>query len=400
MTKPVYLDNHSTTQVDPRVVQAMLPYFTQHFGNAASKQHLFGWNAEAAVEKARHDVASLINASSEEIVFTSGATESINLTIKGVADEYRSRGNHIITVATEHSAVLDSVRKLERQGFDITILPVDNRGMVDSQTVKAAIRTDTILVSVMMANNEIGTIAPLKEIAACCKAQDVLFHTDATQAVGRIPVDVCILGVDLLSFSAHKMYGPKGVGALFVRLSKPSIRLATQLDGGGHERGLRSGTLNVPGIVGFGKACDLAGMEMKEEAIRVASLRNQLRDGLSDRVGDVWFNGHPEQTLPGNLNVIFSGVRADKLMMCVKDIAVSTGSACSSGSPEPSHVLLAIGVEKQDAGSSIRFGVGRFTTSEEIEYTIEQFGEAVRLERERTLNSYHYQPGKTLHETN
>lgn len=383
MKLPVYLDNHSTTQVDPRVVDAMLPFFTEHFGNAASRQHQFGWDAEAAVENARKQISTLLGATNEEIVFTSGATESINLALKGVAESYASKGRHIITAATEHKAVLDSCKRLEKYGFTVTYLPVDRYGLVSAADIDKAITSDTIIVSIMMANNEIGTIAAISEIGAVCKSRNVLFHTDATQAVGKIPVDVRALNVDLVSFSAHKMYGPKGIGALYVRSTRPAYRLSSQIDGGGHEHGLRSGTLNVPSIVGFGKACEIARTEMDEEADRLRKLRDHLVGGLTSTLENIWVNGHPEQRLPQNANVTFAGVRSDRLLMEMKNIAVSTGSACSSTSSEPSHVLAAIGLSKNDAMSSIRFGLGRFTTSEEIDYTIERAVETVKKEREK-----------------
>jgi len=378
---PIYLDNHSTTQADPRVVGAMLPYFGQHYGNASSKHHQFGWTAEAAVEKARKQIAALIGAHPGEIIFTSGATESINLALKGAAEAYRSRGTHIITAATEHKAVLDTCKRLMERGFSVTILDVDRFGLVSLNDVRRSITRETILVSIMMANNEIGTIAPVAEIGAICREHDILFHTDAAQAVGKIPIDVRGLSIDLMSFSAHKLYGPKGIGALFVRTVTPRVQLVQQMDGGGHERGLRSGTLNVPAIVGFGAAAEICLREMVGESQRLSSLRDRLVDGITGGLSDVWVNGHPTDRLPNNANITFAGLQADRLIMDMKDIAVSTGSACSSAVPEPSHVLKATGLEDADVHSSIRFGLGRFTTDEEIEYAIRKVVETVRFVR-------------------
>ncbi len=381
---PIYLDNHSTTSVDPRVVEAMLPYFTENYGNAASKHHEFGWKAEAAVENARSQIARLIGAESKEIVFTSGATESINLALKGIAEANASRGNHVITAATEHKAVLDICRRLEKSGFSVTYLPVDRTGLTDPNEVKQAITGKTILVTIMMANNEIGTIAPIAEIGAICREAGVAFHTDATQAVGKIPVSVASLNVDLMSFSGHKMYGPKGIGALYIRTTRPRTNLISQIDGGGHERGWRSGTLNVPAIVGFGKAAAIGQEEMPVEMGRVSILRDMLEAGITSQLNSTTVNGHATQRLPNNSNITFSGIKADRLIMDMKDIAVSTGSACSSASPEPSHVLRATGLRDEDVLSSIRFGLGRFTTAEEIEYTIKKVVETVRTIRERS----------------
>ncbi|MFN0157914.1 MAG: cysteine desulfurase family protein [Bacteroidota bacterium] len=383
MKLPIYLDNHSTTRVDPRVVEAMLPYFTEDYGNAASKQHSFGWKAKAAVDNARKQIAALVNGQPEEVIFTSGATESINLAIKGIAEAYASKGRHVITAATEHKAVLDVCATLERHGFTVTRLPVDKSGLIELDDLRRSFTADTVLVSIMMANNEIGTIADVERIGALCREHGVLFHTDATQAVGRIPVDVRKMSIDLMSFSAHKMYGPKGVGALFIRNSSPRLKLIQQIDGGGHEHGLRSGTLNVPGIVGFGFAAELTKKEMAIESLRMFELRNKLVDGLLSELDDVQMNGHPTQRLPHNANITFAGVEADRLMMEMKDIAVSSGSACSSASPEPSHVLSAIGLKREDILSSIRFGLGRFTTIEEIEYTIGRVVETVRAAKEK-----------------
>ncbi len=389
MKRPVYLDNHATTRVDPRVLEAMLPYFGERYGNAASAQHEFGWVAESAVEVARTRVAELIGAVPSEIVFTSGATESINLALKGIAEGYGFRGNHIITAATEHRAVLDSCRRLEQAGYTVTYLPVDADGILAPERVSDAITSDTILVSVMLANNEIGTIAPLADIARVCQDRGVIVHTDATQAAGKIPIDVAGQPVDLLSLSAHKMYGPKGIGALYVRATRPTLRLTPQIDGGGHERGMRSGTLNVPAIVGFGEAARLARAEMAADERRISALRDRLERELRDQLGRVGVNGHPVHRLPNNASLTFEGTRADRVMMDMKDIAVSTGSACSSASPEPSHVLRAIGLRDDRVLATIRFGLGRFTTEEEISYTIGRVVETVRKARARVADRIH-----------
>jgi cysteine desulfurase len=367
MKIPIYLDYHATTPVDPRVLEAMLPYFTHDFGNAASKSHPFGWRAEEAVEAARAEVGKLIGASAKEIVWTSGATESNNLAIKGVAQFYREKGKHLVTCRTEHKAVLDSMHALERQGYEVTFLDVERDGRLDPARLAAALRPDTILVSVMHANNESGVVHPVEEIGRITRAAGVLFHCDAVQSVGKIPFDVESANADLVSLSAHKMYGPKGVGALYVR-RKPRVRLVAQMDGGGHERGFRSGTLNVPGIVGFGKAAELARAERDAEAARVLALRERLRDGLLAQLDLVTVNGSLEHRVPGNLNVSFAYVEGEALMMAIKDVAVSSGSACTSASLEPSYVLRAMGVSEDLAHSSIRFGLGRFTTEEEIDY--------------------------------
>jgi cysteine desulfurase len=375
---PIYLDNHSTTQVDPKVVEAMLPYLTERFGNAASRSHAFGWEAEAAVDEAREQIARLIHASSaKEIIFTSGATESDNLAIKGAAENLRSKGDHIVTCATEHKAVLDTCRALERRGFSVTYLPVDGCGMVDPAGVAAAVRPGTILISIMAANNEIGTVHPIAEIGRIAKEKGILFHCDGAQAVGKIPIDVGRMCIDLLSISGHKVYGPKGVGALYVRSRNPRVKLTPQIDGGGHEGGFRSGTLNVPGIVGLGMACQIAGNESAEEAQRLSRLREKLREGLTSRLDQVYLNGHPSARLPGNLNLSFAQVEGESLMMALKDIAVSSGSACTSASLDPSHVLRALGVKDELAHSSIRFGLGRFNTEEEVDYTIGRVVEEV-----------------------
>jgi cysteine desulfurase len=376
------MDNHATTPCDPRVFEAMAPYFTDVFGNAASRNHEFGWRAEEAVENGRKQIADLIGASSKEIVITSGATESDNLALKGVAEMYYERGDHIITVVTEHKAILDTCKKLEKRGFKVTYLPVGSDGLISPDDVKNAITDKTILVSVMMANNEIGVIQPIAEIGKVCRERGVLFHTDATQAIGKIPFNVNELNVDLASLSAHKIYGPKGVGGLYVRRKNPRVMLVPMLDGGGHERGMRSGTLNVTGIVGLGKASELAKTEMPDENTRVLGLREKLRKGIMDETPDVYVNGHSEHRLPGNLNVSFAYVEGESLLMGINDIAVSSGSACTSASLEPSYVLKALGVGEELAHSSIRFGLGRFNTEEEVDYTIGRVNEAVSRLRE------------------
>jgi cysteine desulfurase len=375
---PIYLDNNATTRVDPRVVEAMLPYFTEKYGNAASRHHVFGQEAETAVEMARGQVADLLGASPREIVFTSGATESNNLAIKGVAAMHRGRGDHVVTVATEHHAVLDPCKRLERAGFRITILPVDPCGRVTAAQVAAVLTDKTILVSVMAANNEIGTLQPVAAIGKLCKDRGVLFHTDAAQFAGKLPLDVESMGIDLLSLSAHKMYGPKGVGALYVRRRDPHVRLEPMFDGGGHERGLRSGTLPVPLIVGFGRACELCRLEMTDEIRRVTALGEKLRAGIMDQLEAVYLNGHPTERLPGNLNLSFAFVRGEALLMGLRNIAVSSGSACTSAQPEPSYVLKALGLDDDLAHASIRFGHGRFNTEEEVDYAA---AETVRVVR-------------------
>ncbi|HXG11033.1 MAG TPA: IscS subfamily cysteine desulfurase [Gemmataceae bacterium] len=379
---PIYLDNHATTRTDPRVLEAMLPYFTEHYGNAASRHHAFGWKAEEAVETAREQVAGLIGATAREIVFTSGATESDNLALKGVAAMYRSKGDHLVTVATEHKAVLDTCKRLERDGFRVTYLPVDRDGLVAPEQVAEAITDRTILVSVMAANNEIGVLQPIAAIGRICKERGVLFHSDAVQAVGKVPIDVEEMGLDLLSLSAHKMYGPKGVGALYVRRAGPRVRLEPILDGGGHERGMRSGTLPVPLIVGLGKACELCRDEMAAEAERLTGLRERLRNGIMKQLDEVTLNGHPTQRLPGNLNLSFAYVEGEALMMGMRDVAVSSGSACTSASIEPSYVLRALGLSDDLARSSIRFGLGRFNTAEEIDYVVREVVRVVKHLRE------------------
>ena len=379
---PIYLDNHATTAVDPRVLAAMLPYFTERFGNAASKSHAFGWEAEAAVDTAREQIAKLIGAAAKEIVITSGATESDNLAIKGVADAYRDKGNHIVTCVTEHKAVLDSCKVLQKHGLQVTYLPVEPDGLIDLGRLRESLTDKTILISIMAANNEIGTINPIKEIGGLAKQKNILFHTDATQAVGKLPIDVDAMGIDLLSLTAHKMYGPKGVGALYVRSTKPRVKLTPMIDGGGHERGLRSGTLNVPGIVGLGKACDISQKEMSAEGERLIGLRERLKVGIIAELDEVYLNGHPVERLPGNLNMSFAYVEGESLLMGLKEIAVSTGSACTSASLEPSYVLKALGVSDELAYSAIRFGLGRFNAPEEIDFTILRVVEEVRRLRE------------------
>ena len=379
---PIYLDNNATTRTDPRVLEVMLPYFTEHYGNAASRQHAFGREAEHAVEQAREQIARLIGARGKEVIFTSGATESDNLALKGVASMYRKKGNHIITVTTEHRAVLDSCKRLERDGFHVTFLPVDRFGHVSVAQIAEALTDKTIVVSVMAANNEIGTLQPIKEIGQLCKEREALFHSDAVQAAGKIPLDVEAMGIDLLSLSAHKIYGPKGVGALYVRARNPRVRLEPLLDGGGHERGLRSGTLPVASIVGFGKACELCQDELPKEAARSAQLRERLRAGIMGQLDHVFLNGHPTARLPGNLNLSFAYVEGEALMMGLKDVAISSGSACTSASLEPSYVLKALGVGDELAHSSIRFGIGRFNTQEEIDYVMAEVVRVVHRLRE------------------
>ena len=386
MKLPIYLDSHATTQLDPRVLEEMLPYLTQHFGNAASRSHSFGWRAEAAVTEARERIAEAIGARAKEIVFTSGATESDDLAVLGAARATREKGEHVITSAIEHPAVLDSCAALESEGFQVTYLPPDRSGKTSAAAIEAALTERTILVSIMAANNEIGTLNPIGEIGQLCKARGVLFHTDAVQAFGKIPLDVNALGVDLMSITAHKLYGPKGAGCLYVRAGNPRVRLVPIFHGGGHERGLRSGTLNVPGIVGLGAATRLALSVMVTEQPRVRALRDHLFAGLSSKLADVTLNGHPADRLAANLNVCFRGVASDALMMQIRDIAVSSGSACTSAAIEPSHVLRAIGLDAERAHSSIRFGLGRFTTREEIDFTIDALVKAVeKLRAERPL---------------
>jgi cysteine desulfurase len=378
MVKPLYLDYHATTPVDPRVLEAMLPYFSEEFGNPASRQHGFGWRAQEAVDKARSEIASLIGASGAEIVFTSGATESNNLAVKGAAQACRDRGDHLITVVTEHKSILDSFKKLERDGWRVTWLGVDGDGFIRLDELRAAITDKTVLVSVMAANNEIGVLQPLAEIGAIVSAAGALLHTDAAQAAGKIPIDVHAMGIDLLSLTGHKYYGPKGSGALFIRRRKPRIPLSCQIDGGGHEQGLRSGTLNVPGIVGLGRAAAICRAEMAAESARLAALRDRLLDGLRAGFDGVRVNGSLTHRLPHNLHVTFDRVEGEALLMALGDLAVSTGSACSSGSQKPSHVLEAIGATGEGAGASIRFGLGRRTTDAEIDFAIDRVTTVVK----------------------
>jgi len=380
---PIYMDYHATTPCDPRVVEAMIPYFTTKFGNAASRNHSFGWEAEEAVDKARNQIAAIINAKSKEIIFTSGATESDNLAIKGVVEFYKEKGNHVITCVTEHKAVLDSCRALERQGkATVTYLPVDKYGMVDPDAVRNAITDKTVLITIMYANNEIGTIHPIREIGKIAKHKGIVFHCDAVQAVGKIQVDVDKDGIDLLSMSGHKIYGPKGVGALYVRSKGPRVRIAPIIDGGGHERGMRSGTLNVTGIIGFGAACEIAQQELPEEAARLTDLRGRLQAGLFERLDEMYLNGHPTERLPGNLNVSFAYVEGESLLMGINDVAVSSGSACTSATLEPSYVIRALGVNEELAHSSIRFGLGRFNTEEEVDYVTNRVTKEVKRLRD------------------
>ena len=394
--KGIYMDNHATTPLDPRVLEAMIPYLTETFGNAASRSHGYGWEAEKAAETGRERIARLINAKAKEIIFTSGATESDNLAIKGVVEFYKDKGNHVITAATEHKAVLDTCKALERKGLAaVTYLPVDKYGLVDPDDVRRAITDRTVLVSIMFANNEIGTINPIGEIGKVTREKGVLFHTDATQGVGKLPLDVEAMNIDLLSMSAHKIYGPKGIGALYVRAKGPRVRVTPIIDGGGHERGFRSGTLNVPGIVGFGKACELCREGMADEAQRLLGLRERLREGLFSQLDDIFLNGHPVHRLPGNLNVSFAYVEGESLLMGLNGsthpiavaeseppIAVSSGSACTSATLEPSYVLKALGVGDDLAHTSIRFGLGRFNTAEEVDYVTNRVVHEVRRLRE------------------
>ncbi|WP_462265187.1 IscS subfamily cysteine desulfurase [Mucilaginibacter sp.] len=381
MNIPVYLDNNATTPMDPRVLEAMIPYFTQKFGNAASRNHHFGWVAEEAIDYAREQVAKLIGANEKEIIFTSGATESDNLAIKGVFEMYKEKGSHIITAVTEHKAVLDTCKHLEKLGARITYLPVQVDGLVDLAQLEAAMTPETILVSIMYGNNEIGVVQPIKEIAAIAHNHGALFMTDATQAVGKIPVDVIADGIDLLALSAHKMYGPKGVGALYVRRKNPRVKVTAQMDGGGHERGMRSGTLNVPGIVGLGKACEIALQDMEADAIRLSALRDKLESSLTV-LEESYVNGNVAHRLPHTANISFKYVEGEGLMMAMKDLAVSSGSACTSASLEPSYVLKSLGLSDDLAHSSIRFGLGRFTTEEEVNHAIEVTKKAVTHLRE------------------
>jgi cysteine desulfurase len=376
---PIYLDNHSTTPVDPRVIESLLPYLSERFGNAASRSHSFGWTAEEAVETARAQVAALIGVNNDEIVFTSGATESDNLAIKGIAEAYRSKGNHIITAVTEHKAVLDSCKRLEKYGYGVTYLPVKKDGLIDLDALRQAMNDATILVSIMAANNETGVLQPIAEIGKLCREHGVLFHSDAAQAIGKIPLDVVQQNIDLLSISAHKAYGPKGVGALYVR---NSVEIAATIDGGGHERGMRSGTLNVPGIVGLGRACEICHDEMPNESCRIAGLRNRLHEKIKAGLDEVYVNGSMKQRLPGNLNMSFAGIDGEELMTAIDDVAVSSGAACTSAHIEPSYVLKALGVSDELAQASIRFGIGRFNTDAELDYVAGKVVHTVQQLRE------------------
>jgi cysteine desulfurase len=379
MKTPVYLDYHATTPVDPRVLDAMLPWFSEKFGNAASRSHRFGWEAERTVEEARRNIAGLIGASAKEIVFTSGATESNNLALKGAAEAYRSKGDHMIAAATEHKSVLDVLKRLEKSGITVTLLPVGSDGLIEPQAVERALTDATTLVTIMYANNEIGVIHPIAEIGRICRERGVLFHCDAVQAAGKIPVDVIRDNIDLMSLSAHKLYGPKGIGALYVRRR---VQIASQIDGGGHERGMRSGTLNVPAIVGFGEACAISQREMADEAMRLQSLRDHLKQRLESALDAVHVNGSMEHRLPNNLNMSFEYVDSESLLMSLNDVALSSGSACTSATLAPSHVLKALGLGQDLAHSSIRFGLGRFNTAEEIDYAADRVIQAVRKLRE------------------
>ena len=379
---PIYMDYHATTPVDPRVVEAMVPYFTEHFGNAASRNHPFGWEAEEAVDKARKQVADLIGANAKEIVFTSGATESDNLAIKGVAEMYREKGNHIITCVTEHKAVIDTCKRLEKEGYRVTYLQVQKDGLISLDDLRRAISDKTILITIMSANNEIGVVQPIAEIGAIAKEKGILFHTDAVQAVGKIPFNVNELKVDMASISAHKMYGPKGVGALYVRRRNPRVLLSPIIDGGGHERGMRSGTLNVPGIVGFGKAAELCRLEMESDTKRLLALRDRLNEKLHKGLDEIYINGSMERRLPHNLNISFAYVEGESLLMGINEVAVSSGSACTSASLEPSSVLKALGAGDDLAHSSIRFGLGRWTTDEELDFVANLVIEKVNKLRE------------------
>jgi len=379
---PIYMDNHATTPLDPRVLEAMMPYLTNRFGNAASRNHKFGWEAEEAVDQARKEIAALIGADAREIVITSGATESDNLAIKGVAWMYREKGDHIITAVTEHKAILDTCKHLEKDGFRVTFLPVDNKGFVDLDDIRRAITDKTILISIMTANNEVGVVQDIKAIGKIARERGVLFHTDAVQAAGKIPFNVNEMNVDIASLSAHKFYGPKGVGALYVRRRNPRVLLTPIIDGGGHERGMRSGTLNVPGIVGFGKAAQIAREDLAKESAEMFRLREKLRTTLERELDEIYINGDLQKRLPGNLNMSFAYVEGESLLMGINDIAVSSGSACTSASLEPSYVLKALGVGEDLAHTSIRFGIGRFNTEEEVDYVAGRVTEVVRRLRE------------------
>lgn len=386
MKLPIYMDYHATTPVDERVVKAMLPYFTEKFGNPASRQHQFGWIAEEAVESARTTIAKAIGSEPKEIIFTSGATETNNLTLKGIAEAWKQKGNHIVTAVTEHKSVLDTCKKLEKYGFQVTTLPVDEFGLIDLNLLHDSISPKTILVSIMTVNNEIGTIQDIIKIGKVCHEIGVFFHTDAVQAVGKIPIDVKKMNIDLLSISAHKIYGPKGVGAIYVRSSNPKVKLAMQMDGGGHERGFRSGTLNVPGIVGLAKAVELAINSMDVESNRIKNLRDKMWNGFQSQLDEVYINGHPTQRIPNNLNVSFLHIEDNALIMSIKDIAVSTGAACTSSDPEPSHVLKGLHLHPDRLHSAVRFGLGRFTTEEEVDYVINRVVESVKKLRDLSFS--------------
>ena len=382
MKLPIYMDYHATTPVDQRVLEEMLPYFTEKFGNAASRNHVYGHVAEAAVDDARTRIAALIGAKPKEIIFTGGATESDNMAIKGVAEFYREQGNHIITQQTEHKAVLDSCKDLERRGYEVSYLPVDRYGVVDMDELRKAIRKETILITIMLANNEVGTIQPLREIGAIAREHGIVFHSDATQGIGKVPVDVEEMNLDLISMTAHKIYGPKGIGALYIRSRNPRVRISTQMHGGGHERGYRSGTLNAAGIVGFGRAIEIAREDMAGEQARIKRLRDKLENGLKDALDEVYTNGHPSERLAGNLNMSFAYVEGESLLMGLNEIALSSGSACTSATLEPSYVLKALGVGEDLAHTSLRFGLGRFTTEEEVDYVLARVVEEVTRLRE------------------
>jgi cysteine desulfurase len=379
---PIYMDNHATTPMDPRVLEEMLPYFMEKFGNAASRNHPFGWVAEEGIETARERIAKLVGATAKEIIFTSGATESDNLAIKGVAEMYKEKRNHIITAVTEHKAVLDTCKRLEKYGYRVTYMPVQKNGLVDLEELKNAMTDKTILVTIMAANNEIGVLQPWREIGKLCRERGILFHTDAVQAVGKVPIDVNKDNIDLMSITAHKIYGPKGVGALYVRRKNPRVQISAIIDGGGHERGMRSGTLNVPGIVGLGKACAIATEEMAKESVYLGGLRDRLKDSIMSRLDETYINGTMEHRLPGNLNISFAYVEGESLLMGINDIAVSSGSACTSATLEPSYVLKALGTGDDLAHSSIRFGIGRFNTEAEVDYVADRVVETVQRLRE------------------
>src|ERR1700724_729500 len=379
---PVYMDNHATTPMDPRVLEEMLPFFMEKFGNSASRNHSFGWSAEEGVELARERIAKLAGATTKEIIFTSGATESDNLAIKGVAEMYKEKGNHIITAVTEHKAVLDTCKRLEKYGYRVTYMPVQKDGLIDLEELKRGLDAKTILVTIMAANNEIGVVQPVAEIGKLCRGRGVIFHTDATQAIGKIPIDVNKMNIDLMSISAHKMYGPKGVGALYVRRKNPRVQISAIIDGGGHERGMRSGTLNVPGIVGFGKACEIARLEMAQESVRIGGLRDRLKDKLSTALDQTFINGNMEHRLPGNPNISFLYVEGESLLMCINDVAVSSGSACTSATLEPSYVLKSLGLGDDVAHSSIRFGLGRFNKQAEVDYVADKIIDVVKKLRQ------------------